>query len=102
VNHELTSRKLARLRDKQKQERGGGQGAKSQAGDAGGGGRPPQEREERQPEQREQPARQGSPEKEMRPDEARTLLDAMRQQELSQRSRTRPFRGERVPVEKNW
>lgn len=95
VNHELASRKLAQLMAKRER------GDQSQP-EKGEGGRPPQEPEKEPEPPKQQPRRLGSSERELRPDEARTLLDAMRQQELSQRSRTRPFRGATVPVEKNW
>jgi tetratricopeptide (TPR) repeat protein len=93
VNHELASRKLAELMAKQEPS--------DRSRPEGAGGSPPQQPERRETEP-QPPPRQGPSAREMRPDEARTLLDAMRQQELSQRSRTRPFRGAGVPVEKNW
>lgn len=101
VNHELVSRRKSQLEEKLKgQEKTGGDGAR-------GGAKPeeterPRDQEPQGPGQGAPPARQDPAGQEMRPDEARTLLDAMRQQEQSQRGRTRPFRGEAVPVEKNW
>lgn len=98
VNHELVSRRKARLEEKTK-----GAGGRGRTDDA------KQEQKERQsppePEgrgQEKRPVPQGPPGKEMRPDEARTLLDAMRQQEQAQRGRTRPSLGGALPVEKNW
>ncbi|HEY6000138.1 MAG TPA: hypothetical protein VI078_12690 [bacterium] len=86
VNHELAFRKRARLAQKLQ-----GQGA-SRPPERAGRGEPPPER----------PPRPEPSGKEMRPEEARTLLDALRQQEQSQRGRMRPFRGDATAVEKDW
>lgn len=43
-----------------------------------------------------------APSEEMTPEEARMLLDAMRQEEQTQREKLRMFLGEPVPVEKDW
>ncbi|HWR97448.1 MAG TPA: hypothetical protein VN317_03430 [Candidatus Methanoperedens sp.] len=91
VNHELVSRRLAQLeKQAREQPRRGGEAT------------PSQERARQDPERGEQPARPPSAEREMRPEEARSLLDAMRQQEQSQRGRTRLSRGETVPVGRDW
>jgi len=94
VNHELAARKKAQL-----EERAGDREEQK-----GSGGQPPPPAQVRAKERRQdasQPAAPGSG-KEMKPDEARTMLDAMRQQEMSQRSRIRPPGGESAGVDKAW
>lgn len=94
VNHELASRRKAQL-EQQLRDREQRQGA--------GGKPPPPARErtqERDPGTRPQrPEASGS---EMKPEEARAMLDALRQQEMSQRRRIGPPRGESARVEKAW
>lgn len=93
VNHELAFRAKARLENRMREQ---GRDEK--------GGSPPPQRPERT-EKRRQEGSPGRPEAlgdEMRPAEARTMLDAMRQQEISQRSRIRPSRGGSAPVDKPW
>jgi len=52
-------------------------------------------------EESESPRPEASPE-DMTPEEAEMLLDALKQQEQSQRDRLHPFLGRPVPVEKDW
>lgn len=94
VNHELTARKKAQLEEK----------LRDQEKQRGGGGPLPPKAQERTEERNQGtlPERPQAPGSEMRPDEARTMLDAMKQQEMSQRSRVRPPRGESAPVDKPW
>jgi tetratricopeptide (TPR) repeat protein len=93
VNHELVARKKARLEAKileqQRQRGGGGPPPRAQEPPPAGG----------QGAQREPPREPGN---EMRPDEARTMLDAMKQQEMSQRARVRPPRGASAQVDRPW
>lgn len=84
VNHELVFRKKARLEE--------ATGKREQAPQP-----PPEHREDQG-----QAARPRGPGREMTPDEARTMLDAMRRREMSQRDRIKPFAGGSAPVEKNW
>jgi tetratricopeptide (TPR) repeat protein len=92
VNHELASRKKSQLEGKMReQERDRGTGMHRPEKESAEVQRPgPQVR------------KPGAPEKEMTPDEARTMLDAMKRQEQSQRSRIRLFSGRPAPVDKNW
>ena len=94
VNHELAARKKAQLE----------QSVKDQEKKRGGGGQPPppqpQPAEERRP--GPQPGRSSASGNEMSPGEARAMLDAMKQQEMTQRSRIKPSGGESVPVDKAW
>lgn len=80
VNHELASRKKAQLEEKLRERQG-----RAQA---------PQPESTRQEEQR--------PRKEMTNDEARLMLEAMKQQEISRRQQVQPFRGAPARVEKDW
>jgi tetratricopeptide (TPR) repeat protein len=80
VNYELASRKKARLEEQLQ--------AQPERGQA------PQPETTRQEEQR--------PRQEMTNDEARLMLEAMKQQEISQRHQAQPFRGAPVWVDKDW
>ncbi len=60
-----------------------------------------QEAEEEQSEQEQQPAEPESAEK-MSEDEARQLLDAMRQEEKNKRLQLRPVQGSPIKVKKDW
>jgi len=73
----------------------------------------PQPQPEEQPDQQPQPqqgdrqeqagqSQQPESAEDMTPEEAEMLLDALRQQEQSQRDRLHPFLGRPVPVEKDW
>jgi Ca-activated chloride channel homolog len=77
---------------------------------------PPQEQEQdqEQPQDQQEPqnpqaqqdqpssAQPNEPSDEMTPEEAEMLLNALREQEQSQRDRLQPFFGRPVPVEKDW
>jgi tetratricopeptide (TPR) repeat protein len=80
VNHELASRKKAQLEEKLRERP-----SRAQA---------PQPESTRQEEQR--------PRKEMTNDEARLMLEAMKQQEISRRRQVQPFRGAPAWVDKDW
>lgn len=94
VNHELVSRKRAHLEERIR-KRGENAGQREEE-------RQPARERRKEPGQGAQAREQGGPGKEMTPAEARSLLDAMRQRETSQRDRIKPFAGGSVPVEKNW
>ena len=81
VNHELASLKKAQLEERTKEQREAA--------------RPP--RQAGAPEQV-----QPRPEKEMTADEARMMLEAMKQQEISRRSQVRLSRGVSMAVDKDW
>ena len=103
VNHELVSRKLRQLAEKMREQEKSAAG-RGRSGEAPTGNKAEESGQEhdRKPAQDAPQARQRGAEREMPPDEARTLLDAMRQQELAQRGRTRASRGEVQRVEKDW
>jgi tetratricopeptide (TPR) repeat protein len=86
VNHELAARKRARLEERQ---------SKPQPREQPGSARPDQGARPPEP----APARAA---KEMTPDEALTLLDAMRQHEASQRQRLAPGPDAATRVDKDW
>ena len=87
VNHEVIARRKARLEERLRREQGRGAGA--------GAANPPPVAGARE---RPQPAAG----REMQADEARTMLDAMRQQETSQRGRVLPQPRGTAGVEKPW
>ena len=85
VNHELAFRKKLRLEERMREQaRGRGQEA------------PPQRR------MGDQERVQRGPEKEMTADEARMMLEAMKQQESSRRSQVRLSRGVPAAVDRDW
>jgi tetratricopeptide (TPR) repeat protein len=86
VNHELAFRKKALLEERMKEQ--------------AQHGRTPEVRTPGQPE--ETPRMQRKPEEEMSADEARMMLEAMRQQETSRRSQVRLSRGVSAAVDKDW
>lgn len=89
VNHELAARKRASLEGMLK----GRQQSRDQPGPAGAGtGK----------KQREKGEGERPPEREMTPEEAQLLLDAMKQHEAAQRHRLERSQGEALPVDKNW
>jgi hypothetical protein len=94
VNHELVVRRKAQLEEKMR----------DQGKQRGSGGQPPPTAQERTEERNQgtPPERPKASGNEMRPDEARTMLDAMKQQEMSQRTRISPPRGESARVDKAW
>lgn len=92
VNHGLVSRRKARLQERmnqpeRQQDRPSGAPPPPPA-DARGAAAPPRDREKT--------------ERDMTPDEARALLDAMRQQEISQRDRIRPAGERPYSVGNDW
>lgn len=86
VNHELAFREKSRLEGLRKGQQS--QGRREEAGRQGQGGK--------------QESRQRAPETEMTADEARLMLEAIRQQELSRRGEVRLPRGPRAAVDKDW
>lgn len=95
VDHELVSRIKSRLEDeRRKQEQSRERKQREPAGDA---------RVRQGAAEGVQPAaRGGTPGREMTPEEARTMLDAVWQREVSQRGRVRLPRGGPVPVSRDW
>jgi tetratricopeptide (TPR) repeat protein len=85
VNHELAFRKKAQLEEHMKE----------QAQSRGEETRPPRQAGDRE-------RMQLGTEKEMTADEARMMLEAMRQQEISRRSQVRLSRGVRATVDRDW
>jgi tetratricopeptide (TPR) repeat protein len=85
VNHELASRKKAQLEER----------LKGPTSDRGEEARPPGKRGE-------QDQRRRTPEAEMTADEARMMLEAMTQQEISRRNQVQLSRGARTAVDRDW
>ena len=91
VNHELVSRRKAQLEQKLKEQAGGGKARQDELQAA----QRPEETNKAEQKPREQ-------QREMTQDEVRMMLEAMKQQEISQRNQVRPFRGAPLAADKNW
>jgi Ca-activated chloride channel family protein len=119
VNHEVVARKKAQLEERKKeqekkQEKNRDQDDRKKDQKKSEGERKEEERKQgekqegKQEEQpgkeqgREQQAGKKGQEKQMSPEEARLLLEAMRQQETSQRNQLRRYLGKPVRVDKDW
>jgi len=61
-----------------------------------------QDQPQNQDQQQEQAGQEPRPAEEMTPEEARQLLDAMKQEEKNERMQLRPIMGQPIHVEKDW
>jgi hypothetical protein len=61
-----------------------------------------QNEQDERDDQQQQPEQEPRPPEEMTPEEARQLLDAMKQEEKNERMQLRPILGNPVEVEKDW
>lgn len=119
INYELTLRKQEELKelqqqekeeqdqeqsDQQKQDQQQQQQQKQPEEQPDSPDQPdePENTAEQQQEQENNAQQQESPSEEMTPEEARVLLDAMRQEEQASRERYRMIHGTPAPVDKDW